>query len=179
MHVVSYISWHNSVFFLQVSRQPITSTVKSWHNNHAACLVAHQQWWVRFTPNVLKCGIAWQDIFWYSIVSRKFRGRAWCARSLRDVTHMQRLTYIWWKLTTSSQLTCVRKVNKSRCDLSFHMGQDLRTFIDTQMYLSCLDKAKSDTDTSCLSPISQQHMRCECLNLIEKSCLSLFYGLLL
>lgn len=80
MHVVSYISWHNSVFFLQVSRQPITSTVKSWHNNHAACLVAHQQWWVGFTPNVLKCGIAWQDIFWYSIVLRQF---CRCQKSIR------------------------------------------------------------------------------------------------
>ena len=41
IHVVSPVSWRRLVFFLLASRQPITSTIRSWHNKHAACLLAH------------------------------------------------------------------------------------------------------------------------------------------
>lgn len=29
------------VFFMHVLRPPTTSTISSWHNKHAACLLAH------------------------------------------------------------------------------------------------------------------------------------------
>lgn len=42
------ISTVTSIWFLRGSRQPITSTITSWHNNHAACLLAHWCWWDEF-----------------------------------------------------------------------------------------------------------------------------------
>lgn len=61
VHVVSPLSGCKLVFFLNASRQPIMSTIRSWHSKHAACLLAH---WCRW---IMKFGLEWQEYFWYSI----------------------------------------------------------------------------------------------------------------
>ena len=43
-HMVSPISGHKQVFFLHASRQPVTSTIRSWHIKQATCLLAHWLW---------------------------------------------------------------------------------------------------------------------------------------
>lgn len=53
---------------LHASRQPITSTVSSWHNKHAACLLAHWGWW----DQLPRCWIVASFGWWYESLKVRY-----------------------------------------------------------------------------------------------------------
>lgn len=80
-----FVTRRNLVFFIHASIQPITRTIKSWHNKQVACLLADRCWW----DYLLRFGnVVFNDttFFWYSIVTRQF---VWCHTSIKGLVPIE------------------------------------------------------------------------------------------